>query len=275
MMACIRSVTQEKKKKTNHHSFFFLSGSRKYYERTNELIQQYMYIDCLLDSTIPHELLNEYSVELEASAFRSVHVPDTIREESSITTPDRQFTPGSYGTTSSLFKDGTAAAPQRKHSLPATRTPQDIFRSSENLPMLQRTDDSDSETEDDPVSSGGNGNGSPDTNVSAEQQPLLGSSPTRSDEESGPKPNLPWLEDAEIDSDDPIVTLAIWVNFIANGILLAGKIAVIVSVPSMSVLASLVDAVLDFLSTAIVWTTTRLISSSQSDQYSYPVGRRR
>lgn len=94
------------------------------------------------------------------------------------------------------------------------------------------------------------------------------------DPENGPRPLLPWLEDADIDSDDPVVTLAIYVNLVANVVLLAGKIAVIISVPSMSVLASLVDAVLDFLSTAIVWTTTRLISSSQSD-YRYPVGRRR
>ena len=71
------------------------------------------------------------------------------------------------------------------------------------------------------------------------------------------------------------MTLAIWVNFIANAALLAGKIVVVISTPSMSVLASLVDAVLDFLSTAIVWITTRLISASQQDQYSYPVGRRR
>jgi divalent metal cation (Fe/Co/Zn/Cd) transporter len=48
---------------------------------------------------------------------------------------------------------------------------------------------------------------------------------------------------------------------------------VIISVPSVSVLASLVDALLDFLSTAIVWVTTWLIA--QQDQYSYPVGRRR
>ena len=38
-------------------------------------------------------------------------------------------------------------------------------------------------------------------------------------------------------------------------------------------LASLVDAALDFLSTAIVWTTTKLIA--RQDQYAYPVGRRR
>ena len=129
------------------------------------------------------------------------------------------------------------------------RTPKDIFRSSESLPLLQTTIE-DEDDDDEP-------------------------SPTASPDTEGPKPNLPWLEEADLDSDSPIVALAIWVNFIANGILLAGKLVVVFSVPSMSVLASLVDAVLDFLSTAIVWTTTRLISSSQQDQYSYPVGRRR
>lgn len=38
-------------------------------------------------------------------------------------------------------------------------------------------------------------------------------------------------------------------------------------------LASLVDAMLDFLSTVIVWVTTWLIR--KQDQYRYPVGRRR
>ena len=207
-----------------------------------------MYIDCLLDSTIPHDLLNEYQTELEASAFRPLDVPDTIREEHSTSSNsppsvwnpgngigDRTFAPGSYGTVNGNVKP-----------LPLTRTPKDIFRSSESLPLLQREDDED-----------------------------VPSLPDTVDDGSGPKPNLPWLEDGDIDSDDPIVTLAIWVNFIANGILLAGKLAVVVSVPSMSVLASLVDAILDFLSTAIVWTTTRIISSSHQDQYSYPVGRRR
>ncbi|KAM0437620.1 hypothetical protein ACHAPT_001984 [Fusarium lateritium] len=221
---------------------------REYYERTNELIQQYLYIDALLDSAIPHELLNEYQTELEASAFRPIDVPDTINEEPSTasdsppmngSTP-ASFTPGSYG---------TVKASNSTTKLPATRTPKDIFRSSESLPMLQRQDDDD------------------------EEEPP--SVPSSQEDGAGPKPNLPWLEDAEVDSDDPIVTLAIWVNFIANAILLAGKLAVIVSVPSMSVLASLVDAVLDFLSTVIVWITTRLISASHQDQYSYPVGRRK
>ncbi|UPK98314.1 hypothetical protein LCI18_009249 [Fusarium solani-melongenae] len=223
---------------------------REYYERTNELIQQYLYIDALLDSAIPHELLNEYQTELEASAFRPIDVPDTINEEPSTasdsppmngSTP-ASFTPGSYG---------TVKANNSSTKLPATRTPKDIFRSSESLPMLQRQAGDDDE-DDEPAPA-----------------------PASQEDGAGPKPNLPWLEDAEVDSDDPIVTLAIWVNFIANAILLAGKLAVIVSVPSMSVLASLVDAVLDFLSTVIVWITTRLISASHQDQYSYPVGRRK
>ncbi|KAJ4173623.1 hypothetical protein NW754_012620 [Fusarium falciforme] len=223
---------------------------REYYERTNELIQQYLYIDALLDSAIPHELLNEYQTELEASAFRPIDVPDTINEEPSTasdsppmngSTP-ASFTPGSYG---------TVKANNSSTKLPATRTPKDIFRSSESLPMLQRQAGDDDEDDEPPPA------------------------PASQEDGAGPKPNLPWLEDAEVDSDDPIVTLAIWVNFIANAILLAGKLAVIVSVPSMSVLASLVDAVLDFLSTVIVWITTRLISASHQDQYSYPVGRRK
>ncbi|KAM4059565.1 cation efflux family protein [Hirsutella rhossiliensis] len=222
---------------------------REYYERTNELIQQYMYIDCLLDSSIPHDLLNEYSAELEASAFRPLDVPATISEEPNLSQSlstaslDRQG-PDSYGSIAPAPKDnGQNGA---KPPLPQKRTPKDIFRSSESMPLLQHADE-------EPFSP----------------------APVPRTGDKGPRPSLSWLEDGEVDSDDPIVTLAIWVNLVANVVLLIGKIAVIISVPSMSVLASLVDATLDFLSTAIVWTTTRLISSGHKDQHRYPVGRRR
>lgn len=244
-------------------------ASREYYERTNELIQQYMYIDCLLDSTIPHELLNEYSVDLEASAFHPLDIPATIAEEpasaarsipnSSVSPAIDPFSGGhSYGTINTLPPLSPSLQPQQ---LPAKRTPKDIFRSSENLTLLPRPaqeedEDSDSDHE------------ATETNrILPSKRPI--------DLEDGPRPILPWLDDADVDSDDPIVTLAIYVNLVANVVLLAGKIAVIISVPSMSVLASLVDAVLDFLSTAIVWTTTRLISSSHTDAHSYPIGRKR
>jgi hypothetical protein len=121
------------------------------------------------------------------------------------------------------------------------RTPKDIYRPSETTPLFEGGHDS-------------------ITNEAGE--------------DGGKAPyDIPWLEDDDVDSSDRIVTIAIYVNFAANAILLAGKIAVVISVPSVSVLASLVDAVLDFLSTAIVWTTTWLIA--RQDHYSYPVGRRR
>ncbi|OAQ99279.1 hypothetical protein LLEC1_02295 [Akanthomyces lecanii] len=238
---------------------------REYYERTNDLIQQYMYIDCLLDSTVPHELLNEYNAELEASAFRGVDIPNTISEEpdsSSLSgsTTD-QFNGGvSYGSTNTLPPLPSSESANKTPPLPAKRTPKDIFRSSENLTMLPQNQAA--EEEEDIRRS-----------VADERRPLL--QPDSKDLENGPRPLLPWLEDGEVDSNDPVVTLAIYVNLIANVVLLVGKIIVIISVPSMSVLASLVDAVLDFLSTAIVWTTTRLIASSSSDLDRYPVGRTR
>lgn len=107
-----------------------------------------------------------------------------------------------------------------------------------------------------------------------ETTPLFADHNEDQDEETDrPKPDIPWIDDDDVHSGDRIVTVAIYLNFAANAILLAGKIAVIISVPSVSVLASLVDAALDFLSTVIVWITTWLIG--HQDQYRYPVGRRR
>ncbi|KAK4659747.1 hypothetical protein QC762_114040 [Podospora pseudocomata] len=189
---------------------------REYYERVNLLVQQYLYIDRLLDSSLPHDLLNEYN-NMPASAFRGVEIPATITENSPTTSRE----------------------PARK----VKRTPKDIYRSTETTPLLQSNGGA-AVDDDDDFENGGRA-----------------------------KPEIPWLEDDLVDSDAPIVTLAIYINFAANVILLAGKIAVIISVPSVSVLASLVDAVLDFISTVIVWVTTVLIR--QQDQYRYPIGRRR
>lgn len=94
-----------------------------------------------------------------------------------------------------------------------------------------------------------------------------------SDTEDGPVPVIPGFEDDSVESGDRIVQIAIYVNLAANLGLLGGKSAVIILTSSLSVLASLVDAALDLLSTAIVWTTTRLIA--RQDAYQYPIGRRR
>lgn len=70
-----------------------------------------------------------------------------------------------------------------------------------------------------------------------------------------------------------IVMTAVYINLVANLILLISKIIVTLMTSSVSVLASLVDAALDFLSTAIVWSTTRL--TVRRDRFRYPVGRQR
>jgi hypothetical protein len=201
---------------------------REYYQRTNLLVQQYLYIDRLLDSSLPHDLLNEYNDtpstgHASSSALRgSVEVPPTISEEPQ--------TPSSEPGGSTPPGNGSGTLPKK-----VKRTPREIYKiSNEVSPLLSLDDD---------------------------------------DDWDGPKPEIPGMEDDSVESGDRIVQIAIYVNFAANAILLAGKIAVIVLTSSLSVLASLVDAALDFLSTAIVWITTRMIA--RRDQYSYPVGRRR
>ncbi|KAH7034911.1 uncharacterized protein B0I36DRAFT_360372 [Microdochium trichocladiopsis] len=232
--------------KTEEQLQYFRKPLREYYERTNYLIQQYLYIDRLLDSSIPHDLVNEYN-NMPPSSFRGVEVPATISEEPTIiVSPDGNgevsgLTSGAGSSSVSLMDAAAGAdgengidAPSRTKKV--KRTPKDIYRPTETTPLFKFDEDE----EDDGM----------------------------------PKPDIPWLEeDDDLDSSDRIVMVAIYVNFTANLILLAGKVAVVASVSSMSVLASLVDAILDFLSTAIVWTTTWLVS--RQDQYRYPVGRRK
>lgn len=204
---------------------------RQYYERTNSLVQQYIYIDRLLDSSLPHDLLNEYNNTPGSGSSPShswnVEIPPTIAEESR----SQSFERGESSTGLGENLNGTL-------SKKVKRTPREIYKvSNDTTPLLTFEDASDNE------------------------------------EHEGPKPEIPGMEDDSVESGDRIVQVAIYVNLVANAILLIGKIAVIVLTSSLSVLASLVDAALDFLSTAIVWTTTRMIE--HQDQYLYPVGRRR
>ncbi|KAH8602863.1 hypothetical protein B0O99DRAFT_604530 [Bisporella sp. PMI_857] len=208
--------------KTEEELKTFKKPVRKYYERTNSLIQQYIYIDRLLDSSLPHDLLNEYA---NTTTANGVEVPPTITEEPP-TSRSASITPSN----SVPELHGLNSLPKK-----VKRTPREIYKvPNETSPLLSDEDD---------------------------------------DDYDGPKPEIPGMEDDTVESSDRIVKVAIYVNLAANAILLTGKIAVIVLTNSLSVLASLVDAALDFLSTAIVWTTTRLIE--RQDQYNYPVGRRR
>jgi len=210
---------------------------RQYYMRNNYLIQQYLYIDKLLDSSLPHNLIQEYHhAELYSGTNGQPHVPETISEESG--NHAGTVTPGVQSRRTSMHEPHNSTEDESLLPQRVKRTPKAIYKiqEDENAPLLARRD----------------------TNGDAEAQIAM---------------PPPLEEEEESDSSSSIVTVAIYINMAANTILLILKIIVTVLTSSVSVLASLVDAALDFLSTAIVWTTTRLIS--QNDQYKYPAGRRR
>ncbi len=193
---------------------------REYYERNNHLILSYMYIDRLLDSSLPHNLIQEYNHEHDAD----MKIPPTISEDNPF--PTQQRHPSVVET--NMEANGHTS------QVKVRRTPKALYKlPDETTPLL-----SDDEGEDPRALGLQNGE-----------------------------------DDEDHDSGSRVVTVAIYINLAANAILLAGKIAVIVLTSSLSVLASLVDAALDFLSTAIVWSTTKLIA--HQDHYAYPVGRRR
>jgi divalent metal cation (Fe/Co/Zn/Cd) transporter len=73
-----------------------------------------------------------------------------------------------------------------------------------------------------------------------------------------------------------IVNVAIFINFIANVFLLVAKIIVALTSSSLSVLASLVDSALDFMSTVIIYSVSRLVQSKEwGGRYVFPVGKAR
>ena len=196
-----------------------MAHRRDYYDRNNYLISQYLYIDRLLDSSLPHSLLQEY----HHPSNPGMEIPQTINEEPATLS----------GEAGSFLQSTDKMTAPGGHTAKVKRTPKALYKlPDEHTPLL------------------GNGN------------------------EDGPKASdIESPEDQSAESGSRIVTVAIYVNLAANAILLVGKTAVIILTSSLSVLASLVDAALDFLSTAIIWTTTKLIS--RQDRYSYPVGRRR
>lgn len=70
------------------------------------------------------------------------------------------------------------------------------------------------------------------------------------------------------------VLVAILVNFFINFLLLVGKVIISLLTNSLSVVASLVDSVLDFLSTFIIYVSNRLSNTKNwRTQLAYPIGR--
>lgn len=151
---------------------------RKYYERNNYLIQHYMYIDRLLDSSLPHNLIQEYHTQDQSGkhpAYGSLHpnVPDTITEETSPMDSPR-------------LEGGTKTPEANGSTQKVKRTPKDMYRiqDSENTPLLSKSSD---------------------------------------DEEEQVLPPDLEVED-EADSQSRIVTIAIYVNLVANTVRLSSFI---------------------------------------------------
>ncbi|KAL5334338.1 cation efflux family-domain-containing protein [Aspergillus crustosus] len=186
---------------------------RELYERNNDLISQYVYIDRLLDSSLPHRLIVDYQQN-----HRGAPEP----------------TSGTNGHEGSFYGafDGPA---ESEHPKKIKRTPQNLYRIPSESSLLMP--------------------------------------PTTEEDEASPLVDIPPRRHDFVDSGARIVTVAIYVNFVANVVLLAAKIAALLMTNSVSVLASLVDGALDFLSTTIVWITSALIR--RQDPYAYPISRRR
>jgi hypothetical protein len=227
-------------------------GVREYYAHNNSLCFRFMYIDRLLDSSVPHNLIQEYESQRpeQGNTSAQVDIPSTIPEE----TASPLMTPGIAGGASvqslAAMANGSgsgspnSATTQQQQPGKVVRTAKNLYRvPSEQTPLLE----GDVEDDDDQIS------------------PKADDATWRkAQEESG-------ADDGE--DNAKIVRVAIYINLGANTILLIGKIIVMLLTSSLSVLASLVDAALDFLSTGIIWTTTWLMS--RRDPYSYPVGRSR
>jgi len=95
---------------------------------------------------------------------------------------------------------------------------------------------------------------------------------TTIDEESSPL----LAQQKETEHSSRIVNLAIYINFAANVFLLAAKVIVTLTSSSLSLLASLVDSILDFTSTVIIYTVSRIVQHRDwRSKHQFPVGKAR
>ena len=140
---------------------------RRYYERNNHLICSYLYIDRLLDSSLPHSLIQEYN----QPGSPDVTLAQTIAENSAARADD-------------LDSSAHHSEPPQENGfstrVKVKRTPRDIYK------------------------------------VPNEETALLGDG-------KGPKA-LELAEEEDAESGSPIVAVAIYLNLVANAVLLIGKI---------------------------------------------------
>ncbi|KAJ5688848.1 hypothetical protein N7462_003240 [Penicillium macrosclerotiorum] len=195
---------------------------RQYYERTNEMISQYLYIDRLLDSSLPHNLIEDYADCHHFDVYAAHHHHHHHHHHDDQDDQD-DYTP-------------SETAPVNTKAGRIKRTPHNLYRiPDETAPLL-----------------------SPVAENHCHHHAL---------------PDVESHGGLSPETEERLVNWAIRINFAANVILLGSKVAIIVMTSSMSMLAGLVDGVLDFLSTVIIWVTTTLIR--RQDRSRYPISRRR
>ena len=105
-----------------------ISNRRRYYERNNYLIQQYIYIDRLLDSSLPYNLIEEYN-----QPSLPIDVPPTINEEShsSPVSPNLDETSGQIGNVAEVLSNRSNSKVKVK------RTPKNLYKlPDEQTPLL-------------------------------------------------------------------------------------------------------------------------------------------
>jgi hypothetical protein len=173
------------------------------------LISQYLYIDRLLDSSLPHNLIEEYN---------GCH----------------HFDPAGNGIHQPPPSDGNEVETANPKTGRIKRTPHNLYRIPDETTPL----------------------------VASEDNSYEGSLPDF-ESHGGMSP----------EAEERVINWAIRINFAANVTLLGSKIAILAMTSSMSMLAGLVDGVLDFLSTVIVWVTTNMIR--RQDRNRFPITRRR
>lgn len=173
-----------------------IKNVREYYARNNELIQIYLYVDRLLDSSLPQDLLETYHDQPEPSNSSD---SSALPVESSIS-PKKVKKRPSY-----LYK------------------------------------------------------------IADESSPLLGGGSSESDGQVS--------EPQTQGERERVVRVAIYVNMAANIVLLAAKIVITLLTSSLSITASLVDGVMDLLSSTIIFIAAKLIE--RRNNHEYPVGRSR
>ena len=240
---------------------------RKYHERNNALIHQYLYIDQLLDSSIPHFLIQEYHFSQHPSRYDPSKdtSEDADREDGKRTASHAEARHDSRVDTSHHSRAPTGSGDHPSPVLKVKRTPKALYSlpSSERSPLLGEPamDGDDDEHK--------------DSNLMKFHKNDKQHTADEARSESSIAPGSPSSEFGGYDDagGGNSVKWAIYVNTFANFVLLILKLIVILLTSSLSVLASLVDAALDFLSTGIIWLTTWLIS--RKSPYHYPTGRRK